>query len=84
MFLPQQKQTHPNRHRLGTHVRSNGSARRRSTICKELGLFFSLTRQLLQTFVEAQQQLIKFKDELDALKAKLASLEEEYGYVTPI
>ena len=44
--------------------------------------FFSLTVQLLQTFREAQQQLIKLKEELEALKATLASLEEEYGYDT--
>ena len=44
--------------------------------------FFSLTLQLLQSFVEAQQQLLKLTQELEALKAKLASIEEEYGYDT--
>ena len=44
--------------------------------------FFSLTLQLLQSFVEAQQQLLKLTEELDALKAKLASIEKDYGYDT--
>ena len=44
--------------------------------------FFSLTLQLLQTFVEAQKQLNKLTEELGALKAKVASIEEEYGYDT--
>ena len=44
--------------------------------------FFHLLLKLLQTFVETQQQLIKVTKELDVLKAKLASLEEEYGYDT--
>ena len=44
--------------------------------------FFHLLLQLLQTFVETQKQLIKVTEELDVLKAKLASLEEDYGYDT--
>ena len=44
--------------------------------------FFHLLLQLLQTFVETQKQLVKVTEELDVLKAKLASLEEDYGYDT--
>ena len=44
--------------------------------------FFSLTLQLLQTFVEAQQELKKVQAQLNTLQTKLASIEEEYGYDT--
>ena len=44
--------------------------------------FFSLTLQLLQTFVEVQQELKKAQAQLNTLQTKLASIEGEYGYDT--